>query len=346
MPPHMPIRSAKCLTSRARTLMPTGLCALVLVLNACSRPPETTGPLQGYVEGEFALVAAPSAGTLAKLKVRRGQEIDAGTELFQLERTNEEAAAREASERLRSSEQRLANLRIGKRPAELEVIAAQSAQAAASRKLSVAQLQQQEKLFAGGFISQAALDQAHANYERDMAKLSESDAQGRVARLPLGRDAEIRAAEAEVATARAALAQNEWRLNQRGASAPAKALVQDTYFVEGEWVPPGRPVVSLLPHGNVKVRVFVPEQRLGAIKQGDRVSITCDGCGAAVPATITFISALAEFTPPVIFSKESRAKLVYMVEARSTPEDARKLRPGQPVDVVFHPAASTATAAP
>jgi len=298
-------------------------------------------PLQGYVEGEFALISATTTGRLEKLHVRRGQQVEPGTLLFALEQRSETASVREATERVRSAEQRLANLRAGRRPPELEVARAQTAQATALRKLSAEQMQQQEKLFAGGFISKAALDQARANFERDQARLAETQAQGGVAQLPLGRDAEIRGAAADVEIARALLAQNEWRLAQRsGSYAPEKdsavpALVQDTFFVEGESVPAGRPVVSLLPAGNVKVRFFVPETGLGAIKAGDGVSLACDGCGAAIPATISFISRQAEYTPPVIYSKDSRAKLVFMVEARPAPGDAAKLRPGQPVDVTL-----------
>ena len=307
----------------------------MLLLAGCGRDSGKAEILQGYAEGEFALIAAPAAGTLSKLNVRRGEQVEAGAALFSLEKANEEAARREAAERMRGAEERLANLRAGRRPAEVEAANAQAAQAAASRKLSMEQLRQQEKLFAGGFISQSALDQAKANYERDIARLTEAEAQGKVARQPLGRDAELRGAAAEVETARAVLAQADWRLSQRSAVAAGPALVQDTYFVEGEWIGASRPVVSLLPAGNVKVRFFLPEPRVGSVQAGDRVSIACDGCGSPIAATVSYISKQAEFTPPVIYSKDSRAKLVFMLEARPSPQDAARLRPGQPVDVTL-----------
>jgi HlyD family secretion protein len=111
--------------------------------------------------------------------------------------------------------------------------------------------------------------------------------------------------------------------------------VTDTLFARGEWVPAGAPVVSLLPPANVKVRFFVPEPRLGGVKVGQKVSLACDGCPAAVAATITYIAPQAEFTPPVIYSKENRAKLVFLVEAKPAAADASKLHPGQPVDVTL-----------
>jgi HlyD family secretion protein len=312
---------------------------MLLALPGCSSEPKSS--LQGYVEGEFVLAAAPAGGTLVKLNVHRGDSAAPGTTLFILESGSEEAARREAEQRVRGAEQRLANLRAGRRAPEVDVVRAQAEQAAAARKLSNTQLAQQERLFAGGYISQSAIDQARANHERDMARVAEAEAQGRVAQLTLGRDAEIRAATADVEAARAALAQGDWRLGQRRVNASGNAanaspmLVQDTYYNEGEWVPAGRPVVSLLPSGNVKVRFFVPETRVATVQVGQAVSIGCDGCGAAMNGKVTFISRQSEYTPPIIYSKESRAKLVYLVEARTSPEDAKRLRPGLPVDVTL-----------
>ena len=110
-------------------------------------------------------------------------------------------------------------------------------------------------------------------------------------------------------------------------------MVQDTFFVEGEWVPAGRPVASLLPPGNVKARFYLPESALGALRIGQTVEISCDGCGAPIRATLSYVSAQAEYAPPVLYSKESRAKLVFLAEARPAPASASGLRPGQPVDV-------------
>ncbi len=108
--------------------------------------------------------------------------------------------------------------------------------------------------------------------------------------------------------------------------------MQDTFFVEGEWVPAGRPVVSLLPPGNVKARFYVPETSLSGIAIGRQIQIGCDGCPATIAGQVSYVSAQAEYTPPVLYSKESRSKLVFLVEARLRRRGAG-LRPGQPVDV-------------
>ena len=304
-----------------------------VALGGCNNA--TPDSIQGYVEGEFVMLGAPAAGSLEKLYVQRGQQVARGAPVFKLDHMSEQAAKREASQRLRNAEERLANLRAARRPPEIEAAAAQAAQAKAARALSTLQLSQQERLFKAGFISRAQLDAARANFERDIARVIEVEARIRLANDSIGRQAEIRAAAADAEAARAALDQADWRLAQRGVAAPVAALVQDTFFLDGEWVPAGRPVASLLPPGNVKVRFFVPERAVAALRQGDKVSVACDGCPAPVPASISFISRQAEFTPPVIYSKDSRAKLVFMVEARPSALDALKLRPGQPVDVTL-----------
>jgi HlyD family secretion protein len=131
----------------------------------------------------------------------------------------------------------------------------------------------------------------------------------------------------------ATLEQADWRLKQKTVAAPVTGLVSDTLFVRGEWVPAGAPVVSLLPPANIKIRFFVPETVLGGFAVGQSVNVTCDGCGAPVPARITFIAPQAEYTPPVIYSREARSKLVFMLEARPAPDIAARMHPGQPVDV-------------
>ena len=313
------------------------LLVLPLALAACGDKAPTG--FQGYAEGEYVLVAAPAAGRLEKRWVSRGQEVEAGAPLFVLEQENERAARREAEERVRNAEAKAGNIAAGVRQPEVDKLKAQEAQAAAARELSQHQLKQQEALHAKGFLSAAGLDVARSNFRRDAARVAEVEAQIRLARMAIGRDKEIAAAQADVDAARAVLAQSDWRLAQRAIGAPPHApgrtLVQDTFYSEGEWVAAGSPVVSLLPPGNLKLRFFVPETALGGLKIGQPVRAACDGCSSPVAAKISFISRQAEYTPPVIYSREQRSKLVFLVEARPEPADATKLKPGQPLDVVL-----------
>ena len=122
-------------------------------------------------------------------------------------------------------------------------------------------------------------------------------------------------------------------MDRRKLASTVNGSIQEIYFRPGEYVPAGRPVLSLLPPNNIKIRFFVPETLLPKVSLGQPVEIHCDGCKANVPARVTFISHTSEFTPPVIYSLEERSKLVYLVEARTG--EPGELRVGQPVDVRF-----------
>jgi len=307
---------------------------VLMALAACSEPGSQY--YQGYAEGEYIKVALPFAGSLEQLHVQRGAQVKVGDPLFSLERENEAAARREAGERLKNAEAQLANLQKGRRPTEIESIRAQITQAETTLALAQAQLRRSEQLVAKNFISKEKLDEARTAYDGARARVAQLNADLATARLAARAD-EIRAASAAAAAAQATLAQADWKLAQKSATAPQAGLVADTLYVKGEWVAPGAPVITLLPPQNIKVRFFVPEPQLGALRVGQSLNVSCDGCAAPIPARITFIAPQAEFTPPVIYSKDSRAKLVFLIEARPAPEDAVKLHPGQPLEVRIAP---------
>ena len=131
------------------------------------------------------------------------------------------------------------------------------------------------------------------------------------------------------------VAQAERNFNQKRQAAPQPGLVYDTLFRQGEWVAAGKPVVALLPPQNIKVRTFVPETQVGAIHYGDTTRVMVDGVPDPVIGKVSYISPHAEYTPPVIYSRESRAKLVFMIESVFDPDVSAGLHPGQPVDVEF-----------
>lgn len=292
------------------------------------------GPLtvQGYVEGEYVYVAAAVAGRLETLSVALGARVEAGTPLFALDRASEQPARDEAAAQLARAEANLANLEKGKRPSEVDSIQAQLAQAQAMLQLADAKLERRKPL--GNAVSEEDIEAAHAEYERDQARVAELQADLETARLGARAD-EIQAAQADVTAARAKLAQADWRLGQLVQAAPQESVVVDTLYRAGEWVTAGAPVISLLPDQNVKVRFFVPEPDLGAVRLGDQVEIHCDSCAPGLTATISYVAPEAEYTPPVIYSREMRAKLVYLIEAK--PVQPAGLRPGQPVDVTLTP---------
>ena len=174
-------------------------------------------------------------------------------------------------------------------------------QARAALVLSEAEFARQEKLFRMGPAAAQDYDRARSTRDQDRQRL----------------------------------AQAEWNFNQKKQSAPQSGLVYDTLFRQGEWVPAGKPVVVLLPPQNIKVRAFVPEARVGSIHYDDPIQVTVDGVQNPFVGKVSYISPRAEYTPPVIYSRESRAKLVFMIESVFEPQVAGSLHPGQPVDVEF-----------
>lgn len=174
--------------------------------------------------------------------------------------------------------------------------------------------------------TEAAVTNARITYQRAQELLKKA----------VGSQKAFDDAESTLRTAEARLNSTKTRLDRRRVLAPAAGKIQEVYYREGEMVQSGRPIVSLLPPGNIKVRFFVPQAVLPTVHIGDRVAVRCDGCASDIFARVRFISAQAEFTPPVIYSQEERARLVFRLEA--IPERPDDLRVGQPVTIVLQSA--------
>lgn len=308
------------------------IAALSCVPAGCRRTDEDR--IQGYVEGEFVHVASSVAGTLKTLHVQRGTRVKPGDPLFELENDPQEAALNEAAQRLAQARASLEDAKKGKRPSEIEALEAQLQQARAALELAEKEFSRQEGLFRSGATTAQELDRARSTYDQYRQQVAQLDAELETAQLGARSD-QIAALEADVRAREAALARAEWELAQTRQEAPQAGPVFDTLYREGEWVAAGRPVVTLLPPENVKVRAFVPETQISAIHAGDAVRVLVDGLARPVPGRVSFISPQAEYTPPVIYSRQSRSKLVFLVEAVFDPNVAARLHPGQPVDVEF-----------
>ncbi len=315
--------------------MSGGLCELIAglpVLAALFLCQEPTGTVvQGYAEGDFLRIAPEVAGRIESVMAAPGDIVAEGELLFTLDSSLLQSARDQAAAELARAEAIEADLATGERPAEMDVLRARRDAAAAALTLSEAELTRQQVLFAKGSIPKSTLDSARAGRDRDRATLAGADAALAVGGLG-GREAARQAAGAAVRSARAALDEAELRLAYSRVTAHEGGRITDHFHERGEWVAAGAPVLEMLPPGNVKVRFFVPEELLGTLRLGAPVAISCDGC-PAIPGKISFIAPRAEYTPPVIYSRESRAKLVFMAEARPDAPAAAALHPGQPVDV-------------
>lgn len=284
--------------------------------------------LSGYIEGEPLYMAAPVAGTVRQLSVVRGQDVAAGQALFVVDPAQVRAQADQASAEAAAAEAQAQDARKGQRPAELAVFEANIAAAEARARDAHADLRRVQPLVRQGWYAPARLDDARAAAEAADAQVRAARKQ-RDAALLGAREDQVRAADARVTQAQAAVTGASARLAEVAPRAPARARVEDVFFHPGEWAPANQPILSLLPDERIKVRFFVPERDLAAYRIGRTVRFACDGCAKGLSARIEFVAPRPEFTPPVIYSREARDRLVYLVEARPS----ARLNPGQPVDV-------------
>lgn len=304
--------------------------ALVLI-GAVALVPRLTPSrvLSGYVEGEALYLASPVSGAVASLKVQRGDRVSAGQALFAIDPAQVGAARGQAAAEVATAQAQAADARQGQRPVELAVYDANIAAAEARARDAEAVLNRVRPLVRQGIYAPARLDDAKASADAARAQVTAARRQREAAALGARQD-QIRAADSRVAQAEAGLAAAQARMGDIAPVAPSAARVEDVFFQAGEWATANQPILALLPDDRVKLRFFVPEREVSAYAPGKTVRFSCDGCAAGLTAQINFVSPRPEFTPPVIYSREARDRLVYLVEARPSV----LLNPGQPVDVV------------
>jgi HlyD family secretion protein len=266
--------------------------ALLALLALAGCSNDTDEGWLGYAEGDNAFIAAPQAGWLSSLRVERGSTVHRGDLLFTLDNTAQ-VAGRDSA---------VANLQAAKAALVQEEANLNYAQKQLNRQLGLARAN------------------AGTPTQLDLARATAQQSQARIGQL-----------KAQIAQMDASLEGASYTLNQRNVVAQTEGRVEDVYFRPGEYVPASTPLLSVLPPKNVFVRFFVPETQFSHVRIGQKVKISCDGCGAGLTATISFIASQEEFTPPVIFSVGNREKLVFKLEARAP--GGLKLNPGQPVQV-------------
>ena len=278
--------------------------------------------LSGYIEGENLYLAAPVAGTVEAVSAVEGQRVSAGQRLFQIEPATLTAQGQQAQANVAAARTQIASAEAQAQQAEADVSAV-SADAVKARQ-DLARLL---------FVKRADTA-AVAGKDIDAARAALREANARVAaaqKTAQARRAQIVASRAEADQAQGGAREVAIRVGQLAPVAPSPARVEDVFFQPGEWVNANQAVVSLIPDNKVKVRFYVPEQQVARYRPGRQVRFSCDSCGGALTATIRYVSPRPEFTPPIIYSRDSRDRLVFMVEAY--PARPSNLQPGLPVDV-------------
>jgi HlyD family secretion protein len=278
--------------------------------------------LSGYVEGESLFLAAPVAGTVGSIMAEEGQRIAGGARLFAIDPATLSAQGEQARAQVAEARTQIASAEANAQQAQAEVAAAAADADKARRDLS--------RLL--GVRRDDAAAVAGTDIDTAQAALREASARLRAAQQTAeARRAQVAAAQAQENQARGGSREVDIRVGQLSPPAPSAARVEEVFFRPGEWVAANQPVVSILPDDRIKIRFFVPEQEVARYRPGRNVRFSCDGCASGLGARISYVSPRPEFTPPVIFSRDSRDRLVFMVEA--LPAKPANLMPGLPVDV-------------
>jgi len=300
----------------------------LLTLSGCGR--DAPDYFQGYLEGEYVLVAPEHSGRIDRLAVADGEHVEAGAVLFRLEQKHENLLVGQAAARQAQATALLEDIGKGARPAEIRVLQAGLREAEADLKQARHDVARLEQLAVKHFVSSQKLEQARTQVVRLQAGIDRLQSELTVARLG-GRADRVAAAEAEAAAAAVALSEAERQLAETIVHAPATGQVDRLIQRVGEMTGPAAPVLRFLPDGAVKLVFYVPETAVAGMQVGGAVSMQCDGCGKPRTARISRIASEAEYTPPVLFNRDNRAKLMFRLEAKL--QETEGLLPGLPVEV-------------
>jgi HlyD family secretion protein len=289
---------------------------------------DPTPVYNGYVEADFIYVAPSVTGRLQNLSVVEGETIAAGQFLFEMDTSKQQATLRAAKAKIALAEANLRNLETGSREAEIDVIRASLEEATAAQALAQSRLTRTENLFDRGIVTQARVDTDRAALDQANAHVSQLGAQLNVAELP-ARDEQVLAARATLDAARADADHAAAQLDDMRVTSPVQGRIEKVYFEAGEVAAAGTPVISILPPGVLKVLFYLPEPERSAFTTGQTLALSCDGCPDTITATITRIASDPQFTPPIIYSRDQRSRLVFRAEALL--DQSTTLLPGQPV---------------
>ena len=311
------------------------LLALLGLLAALRWSQRRTEPFRvsGFLEADEIRVGSRVGGRVARVFVDEGARVEAGAVLLELEPYD--LLERRAGEiaRVQALAAVLSELQAGPRSQEIEAARARVDAAKAARALAELDDARTRSLVADAIQSREALDRSTAVLESARADL-------RAAEEALGllvegtRKEELARAEAELEGARAAQRALERAIDELTVRAPAAAVVEACELEPGDLVAANVPVIALRDTSELRVRAYVPQDRL-TFTVGAPARVSVDAFpGRRFAARVDFIAPRAEFTPDNVQTPEERSEIV--VRVRVTLEEGQdRLRPGVSADVWF-----------
>jgi len=294
---------------------------------------EQTLSASGTVEATEAQLGFLATGRIERVAVHEGDMVEAGRELANLDRTEMQARLRQAEAQVEAARAMLTELISGARTEE--IAQARAARDAAVEKKNDARrdYERAQQLFDGEAISREALDKAKTALDVAQSRFTQADEFLRLTESG-PRVEKIAAQRANLAQAEANVAAIEASLNNMTIHAPFDGVVTVRHREPGEIIPAGSPVLTVQNREHRWVRIFVPEQRVGAMHLQTPATITCDAYeNKTYTGKVIFIAGEAEFTPKTVQTTEERVRLVFAVKVLITEDDMYDLKPGMPADV-------------
>lgn len=304
------------------------LMGLLALIPGVGQPAAATW--NGYVEEDYVYAAAPTAGPIDTIAVKEGDDVKKGAVLFTLDAAQQQASYAAARAQADAAQSNLANLQSGQRPEEIEVTKAQLAKAQSNLALAKQTLSRTLDLFRQGNAPQSNVDSASSAVQSAQSEVDTLQAQIAVANLPARPDQQA-AAQAQLAAAQAQAVVAKAALDDRTVTASEDGRIERLFFKTGEVANAGTPVLSLRGGAAMKIEFYVNEADRSQFPLGTKIGVSCDGCAAGLTATVTFLASDPQFTPPIIYSRDERKRLVFLTEATMDQQD--DILPGQPVSI-------------
>ncbi|QOG06567.1 HlyD family efflux transporter periplasmic adaptor subunit [Aureimonas sp. OT7] len=282
--------------------------------------PEGIASGNGRIEAVEIDISAKAGGRLSDILVNEGDFVHTGQDLAVMDTNQLEAGRRQAEAELRRAEIAIETAQsiVAQREAERGSALAIIEQRQAELDSAATKLARSEQLIERNTVSQQVLDNdraaergARANLGAAQAQLAASEAAISAAK------AQVVDAEAAVDAAKAAIESIETDIADSTLKAPRDGRVQFRVAQPGEVLASGGRVINMVDLSDVYMTFFLSTEQAGRVALGAEVRLVLDAAPQyVIPATVSFVSDVAQFTPRTVETEEERQKLMFRVRAR------------------------------